>query len=426
MKRFFVPIVVMMVGMLMVGFTFSSSKEAQAAQALDKNQDAYVDVAASTLWTNPDKPREIDQPALTNPVDLWQWTQSMTYEQKLWLTSAGAVQTQALYGDQVTVLQEEGDWVKIAAHGQPNPKNDLGYPAWVPKIQITSSEGFDQKQDDPFALVTSTTAWLHNSEELTDQFLEISMNTRLPVVNKKEGAIEVATPAEGNKWISSDDASVYNTDSDIPKPTGQDLVKTAKEFLGLPYLWAGNSGFGFDCSGFTHTVFQTHGKTIPRDTTAQVLDGKHVDRDALLPGDLIYFAHDHGNGAVHHVGMYIGDGKMINSPNASTEVRIDSISTSTWEDEYADARRYFTPGAADLQSLVKDYKKSEEINDSAAHALDLHLTAVHLFEKKGEDNKVAKHMKGFKALIQHQKEEGSISNSAYETLKDDADQMLQN
>lgn len=45
-----------------------------------------------------------------------------------------------------------------------------------------------------------------------------------------------------------------------------DLINTGKMFLGLPYIWAGTSGFGFDCSGFTHTIYKSHGITIPRDS----------------------------------------------------------------------------------------------------------------------------------------------------------------
>lgn len=424
MKRLFVP--VFLIGLLIMGFSLPSLV---SAQSMNENETAYVDVAAATLWTNPDSARSIDQPSLTNPVDLWKWTESMTLNQKEWLI--GEIQTQALYGDKVTILQEKGDWVEIAAHGQPNPKNDLGYPGWIPKRQITTNKSFDQKQDDPFALVTTTTAWLYNNRDLTERFMEISMNTRLPIVSQKKDAVEVATPDDGNKWISSDDVSVYNSERDIPKPTGEDLVNTAKEFLGLPYLWAGNSGFGFDCSGFTRTVFQTHGITIPRDTGIGVGDGQSghgqkIDKEDLLPGDLVFFAYDSGEGNIHHVGMYIGDGNMIHAPNSEAAVRIDSLDESDyWLDKYAGSSRYFTSGATDLQSLVKDYNKAGNIKDSVARALHTHLTAVSSYEKNGDAQKVVKHLKGFKVLLNHQKNMGSLSEKEYETLKDNTNQMLE-
>lgn len=185
MKRLFVS--VLLIGLLVAGLLSPSFASAQSTDhPVDENETAYVDVTATILQTNPDIARSIDQPSLTNPVDLWKWTRSMTVDQKLWLTSASAVQTQALYGDKVTILKEKCDWVEIAAHGQPPPKNNLGYPGWVPEKQITKDKSFDQKKDDSFALVTSTTAWLYNNQNLADSFMEISINTRLPIISQKK------------------------------------------------------------------------------------------------------------------------------------------------------------------------------------------------------------------------------------------------
>lgn len=348
MKKRLIP--VLLIGLLVIGSALPSFAAAQP-----ENKTAYIDVAAATLWTSPDRARPVDQPALSNPVNLWEWTESMTLEEKQWLISNSAVQTQALYGEKVTILQEKGDWVEVAAHGQPNPKNELGYPGWMPKEQLANSKRFDQKQDDPFVLVTDTTAWLHDQPSLTDdnRFMEISMGTRLPVIKQHQNVVMVATPQDGNKWISLDDVSVYNTEEEIPMPTGEDLVNTAKEFLGLPYLWAGTSGFGFDCSGFTHTIFKTHGITIPRDTGTGAGDGQDgygekIEFEDLLPGDLVFFAYE--SGYIHHVGMYIGDGNMIHAPNAESEVRIDSLAESDyWLGKYAGASRYHTPDTANKQ-----------------------------------------------------------------------------
>lgn len=117
------------------------------------------------------------------------------------------------------------------------------------------------------------------------------------------------TPGNGAKWMEKQDVSVYQNENQIPDPTGKDIVESGKGFLGLPYLWAGMSGFGFDCSGFTYTMYHANGITIPRDSSIQAQHGKKVEQENLQPGDLLFFAHDKGKGRVHHVGMYIGDGK---------------------------------------------------------------------------------------------------------------------
>ncbi|WP_091662378.1 C40 family peptidase [Alteribacillus iranensis] len=299
---------------------------------------AFVDVSVATLWSEPHIDRSIDKPAVSHPVDMWEWTTSMNYNEKLWLV--GNLQTQALYGQKVTILEDRGEWVKAAVEGQPTPKNELGYPAWMKKSQLTSSQRFNHMEHLPFALVTNPTAWLYDTPKLENTFKEVSFNTTLPVINQKEHAILVATPNSGNKWISPNDVAIYNSEKDIPDPSEEDIVKTAKQFLDLPYLWAGTSGFGFDCSGFTHTIYKSHGITIPRDSSVQATHGTPVAREDLQKGDLIFFAYEEGEGSVHHVSMYVGDGKMIHSPNTSSTVEIIELEGSDYEVEYAGARRY--------------------------------------------------------------------------------------
>lgn len=308
------------------------------AGAREQKRIAYVDVTAATLWTEPGLLRELDAPSATNPVDLNAWIKSMNYEDKLWLV--GNLETQALYGSKVTILEERGEWVKVAAANQPTPRNEAGYPGWMPKGQLKLGKSFEKQFNRGFALVNAPKTWLYSDSKHRSKFMEISFNTRLPLLQVKKDKVKVMTPSNGAKWIEKKDVSVYRDESQIPVPTGKDIVETGKGFLGLPYLWAGMSGFGFDCSGFTYTMYHANGITIPRDSSIQAQHGKKVEPEDLQPGDLLFFAHDKGKGRVHHVGMYIGDGKMIHSPNSSTHVRIDEIKTSGYGEEYAGARRY--------------------------------------------------------------------------------------
>ncbi|UFU01435.1 NlpC/P60 family protein [Radiobacillus kanasensis] len=324
-----------------LAFSFMFPASSFAKEAEKQKETAFIDVAVATLWSSPEDIREgLDEPALGNPVDMWQWTRSMSVEQKRDLV--GRLQTQGLYGQEVTILEEQGDWARVAVHGQPTPKNELGYPAWMPKDQLTYEKKFaQQKNKKSFALVTSPTTWLYNDHKFEAKFKEISFNTRLPVITQRHGATLVATPSDGNKWIDSEAVSVYGSNQDIPNPTGADLVQTGKKFLGLPYLWAGASGFGFDCSGFTHTIYKAHGITIPRDSSVQATHGKPVAKENLQKGDLLFFAYNEGKGSVHHVGMYIGNGKMIHAPNSSSTVEIIEVFESEYySSEFAGSRRY--------------------------------------------------------------------------------------
>ncbi|MGM2836625.1 peptidase P60, partial [Bacillus cereus group sp. Bce025] len=93
---------------------FSSFTSANAEEKKDSK--AFIDVSAATLWTTPDSLRPIDAPSATNPVDLWKWTKSMTLDEKLWLTSANKLETEALLGQEVTVVDKKWDWVKVLVH----------------------------------------------------------------------------------------------------------------------------------------------------------------------------------------------------------------------------------------------------------------------------------------------------------------------
>lgn len=301
-------------------------------------QTAYVDVSVITVWTGPNSLRPIDKPSATNPAQPRKWTSSMNLDQKLWLV--GNLQTQAVYGAKVYILEERGDWAKVAVEGQATPKNKLGYPGWVPKVQLTKNSHLSALKSKPVAYVKEQTAFLYKDRKLQKPFMEVSFNTALPVLNQQGEKVLLATPDDGSKWINKDDVKIFNNDESIPVPTADDLIKTAKQFLGLPYLWAGVSGFGFDCSGFTSSVYAAHGIDIPRDSSVQAQHGTYIERENLKPGDLLFFAYNEGEGAVHHVGMYIGDGKMIHSPNSSSTVKISMVETSGYGDSYHSARRY--------------------------------------------------------------------------------------
>jgi hypothetical protein len=303
----------------------------------------YVDVAVATAWVAPGIDRPVDAPAVGNPVDIRKWTAGMTLQQRVDLI--GRLETQALYGNPVRILERRDGWVRVAVVGQPTPRNALGYPGWVPARQLVSSTAFGILQRTrPFAMVTADTAWLSTDPAGRHRETELSADTRLPVLAQTGSAVLVATPDRGGRWLSARDVHVYGKATDIPRPTGADLVRTAKKFVGLHYLWAGTSSLGFDCSGFTHTVYDLNGITIPRDAGPQKTDGKPVARDQLQPGDLIFYAHNHGTGSIHHVGMYIGDGYEMDAPaNSATKespLEIVLVDQHRYADQYAGAVRY--------------------------------------------------------------------------------------
>ncbi len=100
------------------------------------------------------------------------------------------------------------------------------------------------------------------------------------------------------------------------------VLAYASNFLGIPYVWGGTSPLGFDCSGFTQYVFSHFGVNLPRVSEDQQNVGTLVSRANLQPGDLVFF----GTPA-HHVGIYVGNGKMINAPHTGAVIRIQTLNS---------------------------------------------------------------------------------------------------
>jgi cell wall-associated NlpC family hydrolase len=101
---------------------------------------------------------------------------------------------------------------------------------------------------------------------------------------------------------------------------GADAVRWAEKALGRPYVWAASGPDSFDCSGLTMWAYGHAGVSLPHSSRAQIGYGSRVSRDNLEPGDLVFFG-----SPIHHVGIYIGGGKMVHSPHTGDVVSIDPI-----------------------------------------------------------------------------------------------------
>jgi cell wall-associated NlpC family hydrolase len=118
-------------------------------------------------------------------------------------------------------------------------------------------------------------------------------------------------------------AATYGTTTGT-SPVAQQAVQVALAQLGTPYVWGGESRAGFDCSGLVEFSYAKAGVILPRTAQQQFDATPHLpDGAELQAGDLVFFGA--GPKAVDHVGIALGDGRMVDAPHTGADVRLDEI-----------------------------------------------------------------------------------------------------
>ena len=121
--------------------------------------------------------------------------------------------------------------------------------------------------------------------------------------------------------------------------TGDQIAAKAKQYLGVPYQWGGASPSGFDCSGFVYYVLNNLGIKVSRTINAMYTQGKAVSKSNLQPGDVVFFQNTYKEG-LSHVGIYVGGGQFIHSPQSGQVVSFANLNSSYYVKHYYGAVRY--------------------------------------------------------------------------------------
>ncbi len=178
---------------------------------------------------------------------------------------------------------------------------------------------------------------------------KLAANT--PSIKRPQPALPKSVPNVGYK---SHCVKVKNAASgtlaDAHKAKVQKATKVAMNKLmqqiGKPYRWGGSSPrTGFDCSGLVYYAYKDLVKIrIPRTANEMyhLRDAAPIERSELKNGDLVFFR-TQGRGTADHVGVYVGNGKFIQSPRTGQEIQITSLSEDYWQRHYVGARRVMTP-----------------------------------------------------------------------------------
>ena len=217
--------------------------------------------------------------------------------------------TQALLWEELIINDKKDNWYHV--------KQRDGYEGWIHSFYVIDSSIYDKNK-----LLQDRKEWywvknkfLNLSLKGNSNFL-ISYGSLIPCFKDKN---QLFTILPNSKRVIVDEGSLIRFTDNVNY--GDNIIYSAKELVGIPYLWGGKSSFGFDCSGLVQTVLNVCGiKSFPRDTSQQILSDVLIEKkDKPNTGDIIFFK---TNNEVDHVGLYINNQEFIHS---SGFVKINSI-----------------------------------------------------------------------------------------------------
>ena len=221
---------------------------------------------------------------------------------------------QVVMGTPVKILRAEPGWFLIQT-----PYRYLG---WVEELMLTRVTAGDLAAwnngslglfNEPFGTIWSNP---DQANAVADIVLGCTVKT-----GRSDGTwTEIELPDHRHGFLPA--RALVSTSQSTTKADPKQVIALARRLFGIPYLWGGNSTKGFDCSGFTQTVFKMQNIVLPRDADQQAALGKPIEPKAdfsnILPGDLLFFGKEH----ITHVAISLGGAEFI---QASGDINIKSL-----------------------------------------------------------------------------------------------------
>ena len=249
--------------------------------------------------------------------------------------------SQALLGTPVHILQlaDKNGWPQVQAPDT--------YTGWVHYEGITrmSKEEYSAWNAAPKVVVTALFGLVYDRPSRKGATLsDVVAGDRLRLLGRKGSFWKVGFPDGRSGYLSRADAQELTAWRRSLDNSPAAILNTARSMLGFPYIWAGMSPKGMDCSGFVRTVLFMHDIIAPRDSGPQSRVGVRIDKIELLaPGDLVFFGRWNGDTPrISHVGFYLGGGQFIHSLGM---VKIGSLDPSAPDYDAFNAGRYLFGGS---------------------------------------------------------------------------------
>ena len=219
-------------------------------------------------------------------------------------------ESQLLFNERVELIEVSGTWARARAAEQESlladKKTLAPYEGWLPLESLA------------FSLPAPSTAVV-KAKTARSGGVELSVGVKLRVMGGPGGARAFPPGGPALKLAEKDLNPLPQKAS--PASLRPGILGTARVFLGDKYYWGGRSAWGIDCSGLVNIAYRAWGLELPRNADDQYAASRSVSRENLKPADLIFSADAARPGAINHVMLYAGGGRLIEATGDSNSVR---------------------------------------------------------------------------------------------------------
>ncbi len=236
--------------------------------------------------------------------------------------------SQTIMGTPIKILDKQSGWYLIQT-----PDQYLGWVSGSGIVSMSESELESWKKSNRYVFTQISGSVLGAPQKDAEVVSDIVLGSIFEVENSAKGFLKMSLPDGREGYVQASECLPFDKWEAI-SPTAENVIKTAKEMLGRPYLWGGTSTKGIDCSGFTKTSYFSQGVMLARDASQQARYGEQLDVNEFQfqPGDLLFFGRSKER--ITHVGLYLGNDQFIHS---SGRVRINSFNPE--DDNYEPNRK---------------------------------------------------------------------------------------
>lgn len=269
--------------------------------------------------------------------------------------------TQTLLGTKVRILEKSttNNWYLIELPDK--------YKGWIEGGAISRFDSIEYQKYKALGkdfIVNKSQSRIYQKPDIHSEIVsELIWHNRLKSIGK-QGKFWKVQLADGTKgYVQQSDLQLYHQWlKHHSKWESKNLLKTAYQLIGIPYLWGGTSIKGLDCSGFTKTIFQENGLVIPRDASQQAREGILIDStknwENLTKGDLVFFGEKRSNGTykVVHVGIWEGQQNYL---HASERTKRASMNPKSKDFDEYNLKRYLF--ARRIQSATQNVQKLSDL-----------------------------------------------------------------